>query len=331
MLQLDNKTPFLANIALFANEQAIDSLYVITKAVFNIGPRWTLAEKQLAPQETDIYIEEPLSSSLKHASDFHIGKAGTDIIMLGSAEAKDGQSVRSMDVGLRVGNKSKVVRVFGDRVWQNGHASDPQLFQKMPLIYERAYGGYYERDGIVADSYIRNPVGCGYLGQRSSRVLEGTPLPNLEDPNNLISRLGDSPLPACFAFVSPNWQPRINYAGTYDDTWVNDRAPFLPVDFNKRFLNSASPDLIYDGFLSGGEDVTIRGMSNKVAELNFHLPEVNLKCRVNVGGKIQDVKTQLETLIFEPNDLKLSMVWKSEFPCDKKIQKINEISLVLAR
>ena len=48
MLQLNNLTPFAADIATFPNEQGIDSLYVIVKATFIMGEPLCLADQQSA-------------------------------------------------------------------------------------------------------------------------------------------------------------------------------------------------------------------------------------------------------------------------------------------
>ena len=230
-----------------------------------------------------------------------------------------------------MGNKRKVVRVFGDRTWQNGVISGPEPFEQMPLVYERAYGGVHNsEDGKLASVEKRNPVGCGYLGDRQISSLEDWPLPNLEDPDDLMRSPSDVPMPACFAFVSPNWQPRVAFAGTYDENWQNQRAPFLPEDFNRRFLNAAHSDLIYDGFLQGGEPVRVTHMHPK-GDLQFNLPVVNLKCRVDVANQIKEPAANIETLIIEPNDLRTSIVWKAELACDKQTSKIKEISLSLTK
>ena len=41
MPQLNNISPFAASTALFPNEDAVDTLYVIVKATFNIGKALT--------------------------------------------------------------------------------------------------------------------------------------------------------------------------------------------------------------------------------------------------------------------------------------------------
>ncbi|VAW71532.1 hypothetical protein MNBD_GAMMA10-703 [hydrothermal vent metagenome] len=330
MLQLKNGTPFASSIALFPDEQGTDSLYLMVKASFNIGSSWTLADKQLAPIAADEYWGEPDKSSLKSASDFHTGKPATDIIMLGSAHAPDNEPVRQLDVSLQVGQVNKTVRVFGDRQWMNGRITAPEPFQTMPMVYERAYGGVYAVDGQIISQEDRNPVGNGFAGQRTQDEMNGMALPNLEDPASLIRQYTDQPAPSCFALSSPGWLPRRSHAGTYDIEWEQQRAPYLPVDYNSRFLNMAHSDLIYPGYISGGEQVMIRHM-HPAGDLQFTLPRINLASTVLFGEQELSTAFNLETLIIEPEQMKLSMLWRSSVSCDKKILKIRQIEVALSR
>ena len=120
MLQLHNTTPFAASMALFPNEDAIDTLYLIVKATFDISRDLTLSDEQAKPIDADVYWTEAGKSSVKYASDMHIGKPSTDIIMLGHACAPNKQEVTQLDVALSVGAVSKTVRVYGDRQWKDG-------------------------------------------------------------------------------------------------------------------------------------------------------------------------------------------------------------------
>ncbi|VUD66219.1 hypothetical protein TDB9533_03533 [Thalassocella blandensis] len=330
MLQIDNRTPFAAELALLANEDGIDTLYTIVKATFKVGKDWVLADEQVPPQIADEYHVEPLTSSLKAASDFHIGKAATDIIMLGSACAREGYPVKGLDVDLYVEKLHKKVRVFGDRRWDRGRISSAEPFEKMPLIYENAYGGAHFDGETLIESEVRNPVGRGFLGNRSISVLDGTVLPNLENPEKLINHPGDKVTPSCFSFVAPNWRPRADYAGTYDQHWQETRAPFLPKDFQRQFLNSASEGLVYSGFMSGGERIKITNM-HPTGDLMFQLPAVNLKCGFKVGKQMIDRPCVLETLILEPNDLTVSLVWRSAFIADKNARKVDDVLITLIR
>lgn len=330
MLQLKNNTPFSAAIALYPNEQGVDTLYTMVKSTFKIGPQWTLPDAQLPPQKEDLYWGEPNISSLKLASDYHTGKAATDIIMTGLACTPQQQLLRQMDVGLAVGNISKVIRVFGDRRWDSGRISTPEPFNSMPLVYERAFGGVDLVEGRQRAVEVRNPVGLGFAGQRKEHEINGSFLPNLECPAHLIQDYQETPAPACFASVAANWQPRVGYAGTYDEHWQNTRAPYLPEDYSPRFMNSASPDLIYPGFLTGGEPVVISGM-HPMGELKFNLPVINLVSKISLGGKERPVPFVLETLLLDPNQLQVSLVWRAAFSCDKQALKVSQVSISMLR
>lgn len=330
MLQLQNNTPFSAAIALFANEEGIETLYTIVKASFRIGQQWTLMDEQAAPLQEDIYRGEPGESSLWLPSDYHPGKAATDVMVLGDACAKEQRPVRQLDVSLSLGTISKTIRIFGDRVWRNGVMSPPTAFTVMPVIYERAFGGKDIFEGQTRATELRNPVGVSFSGKRSIADMENSPLPNIESPEFLIQSPKDNPAPAGFAPVAPNWYPRIDYAGTYDEAWSQSRAPYLPLDYSQRFMNSAHPELVYPGFLKGGESVRISGM-HPSGELHFNLPNVILHNKIVVENRVEMSNFKMESVIIEPNQLKLSIVWKSAFVCGMRARKINQVSVGMQR
>lgn len=329
MLQIKNNTPFSAEISLLPNEQGIDTLYIITKATFKIGDKWTLTDKQPPPTKADEFWGEPDSSSIKIPSDYHLGKVSTDIIMIGNAFSPNGQPVTQLDVNLRVSQCEKTIRVFGDRQWNNGVISHAAPFQSMPMVYERAYGGVHQSENGF-DSEKCNPVGLGFVGKRNRSELNGFPLPNLEDPLHLISSQRDTPKPVCFGANAGHWNPRASYAGTYDDNWLTTRAPYLPVDFDKRFFNVAMPELIFPQFLVGGEEVEISNMHTK-GNLKFSLPFISFTAQVDIAGEVKKPTFNLETLILAPNDLTITMVWRAAVNCNKKVSKIVDVKLNLTR
>jgi len=160
--------------------------------------------------------------------------------------------------------------------------------------------------------------------------MDGVPLPNLEDPHDLISNPAQRPIPACFGVCAPHWMPRSQYAGTYDEVWQTTRAPYLPKDFDSRFFCMAHPDLIYPGYLQGGETVEVTNMHQR-GKMVFTVPHVNLTTDVTVDGYSVKPGFKLETLIIEPNVLRLSMVWRATMQCDKKALKISDVKINLAR
>ena len=331
MLQLKNNTPFAAQLALFPNQFGVDSLYIFVKATFNIGQQWTLADEQKMPQKEDEhYTDDPATSSIKLASDMHIGKASTDIIMNGHACSPTEKEVRQMNVSISVGSVTKTVRIFGDRIWNNGNIGPIKPFKTMPLVYEKAFGGVHQKDGHIIAGEDRNPVGCGFFGKRKTSEFNGQSLPNLEDPAKLLQYTGDIVSPAGFGFISPNWHPRVSFAGTYNEVWQRKQAPYLPKDFDLRFFNMAHPDLIYPGYLLGGEPVKISGVRAE-GDLQFNLPTIALTADVFIKSRAEHPMFTLETLLLEPDQLNLSMTWKAALKCDKEALKIKEVVINLAR
>uniref|UniRef100_UPI000CAFE61D DUF2169 domain-containing protein n=1 Tax=Psychromonas sp. Urea-02u-13 TaxID=2058326 RepID=UPI000CAFE61D len=136
--------------------------------------------------------------------------------------------------------------------------------------------------------------------------------------------------PAGFAPCSGNWLPRRQWAGTYDEVWQTTRAPYLPDDFDKRFLNAAHSDLVYPGYLQGGEPILIKNM-HPAGDIQLTVPQVKMLCQANMGSKQIPLKLNIETLTLEPNKQLLSMVWLAHFECDKTLLKIKEIEVKLSR
>lgn len=335
MLQLKNETPFVPSIAVFPDQNGIDTLYVTVKATFDLGARVDISEQQQPLRLADEYWGEPGQSSLKYASEIHLSKPTTDVIVVGEACLPGRRPAQQLDVSVSVGGRNKIIRVFGERVWDSGflgmNISTPQTFETLPLVYENAFGGVHVVDAANNEVLFeeRNSVGKGFIGKRANKEIEGMALPNLEDPTQLIAKPKDRPAPACFGFVAPSWLPRRNFAGTYDAHWQKTRAPYLPTNFDMRFFNAASPDLQMQQFLRGGEAVEIVNMSPH-GPLRFALPQCELSVDVRVAGQVVRPKFALETVLVEPNDKRLSMVWRAELQCDKQVLKVEQVTLALA-
>ncbi len=330
MLQLKNHSPFEPAITLFPDQNGIDTLYVVVRATFRIAEGVEIAEEQLKPVLADEYWGDPATTSLKYASEMHLTKPATDVVLVGHAWPPNGSPVQHLDVRLAVAERERVIRVFGNRVWRNGAITRPEPFESIPLMYEYAYGGVHvvdtETQEILAEE--RNPVGRGFYGKRSESELEELPLPNLEDPKSLIGNPGDGAAPACFAFVSPAWLPRQSYAGTYNEAWQKQRAPYLPEDFNPRFFNAAHPNFIFDRYLQGGEPVALDNLSRQ-GPLRFKLPACRLEAKVTVAGQTESPALNLETVLIEPEANRLCMTWRGAVPCDKKALKVEQIDVDL--
>jgi hypothetical protein len=314
---IENNTPFAFDFTLLADEEGHPLVVPLVQATYTLQERGlgTLAEKQLPVQPRGELWGEPGKSSYKYEPQFAFTKPATDVVLIGHACAIEGSATEVL-VRSRVGRLDKAVRVTGDRYWVRSlgslSMSYPEPFEKVPLVYERAFGGW-DRSHPDPDKHRfepRNPVGTGFRSKHGS-FEEGIRLPNLEDPRHPISNYLDTPPPAGFGFTSPDWQPRASFAGTYDDQWMKDRMPLLPKDFDRRFFNAASPGLIAPGYLRGDEPVLIENASPR-GTLSFNLPGVPPpECRVRLVGR-QDAQVPmfLDTVIINTDEDVLLLLWR---------------------
>ena len=199
MWQVDNRTPFAAERGWVSDRDGAEIWLVAVKATFDILPDGSTIPSKDQPPVLRVpeYHGEPGKSSIKYEADLILTKNTTDVIVIGHAHAPGGRAVKELDVGFRVGQVQKTLRVFGDRRWGLMGPTSPQLFTKMPLVYERAFGGVDNKSPHPERDWDwRNPVGCGYATKKAH--LDDVPVPNIESPHRLISSCNDRPAPAGF-------------------------------------------------------------------------------------------------------------------------------------
>ncbi len=318
MHRIVNTTPFRAALDIFPDRRGVDTLHVTLKATFRLGPALAVSDDQAPIRVADEYTGEPASSSLRYPGERHLAKPGTDILLVGEAHAPRGEPVTTLDVALAVGPVRKVIRVVGDRQWQRGPtpSSAPVPFVTMPLVHERAFGG-----PLVP----HNRVGRGHRGGHPHLI--GAALPNLEDPRRPFLDHGDASLPACFAAIAPSWSPRCELAGTYDESWARQRAPYLPADFDPRFFHAAPPDQTTATHLHGGEPVELLHLAPE--PLRFTLPVVAWTVRAHLGGDELPLAPELETVMIEPDADRLCLLWRAAAVVDRRALELDEVTVDL--
>jgi hypothetical protein len=315
---VDNSTPFAFESLFLADEEGRPLLVPVVKATYVIHPRegLALAEKPVPVNAAGQFWGDPDKSSYKYEPECVFIKLATDVVLIGHAHAPR-PGATEVNVSLRVGPLEKTVRVIGDRQWVKGllgaSPSEPKPFERIPLIWERAYGGWDRSHPEPAKHAFepRNPVGTG-IKLKHGNLEQATPPPNLEDPRRPLKSYGDAPPPAGFGFTGPSWQPRAAFAGTYNDAWMKDRMPLLPKDFDRRLFNAAAPGLIASGYLKGNEAVTVENASPG-GRISFALPGVPApQCLVAlVGRPDQQLQTQLDTVIVNLDDKVLLLLWRA--------------------
>jgi len=311
VLELQNKTSFTCQQLPLTDRNGANILRIVLKASYEISPDEQLlqAENQADIIMEDQYWGKPGDSSVRYESDITLDKPYTDIIINGHAYAPQGRGVREMDVYVHYQKRLlKRLRIFGDRKWNKGlfgwHKTTPEPFRKMPIVYDRAYGGSDEKG-----SEPRNRSGTGYSSSLDNKF-KGTSLPNVEFPDQLIKSPRNKPTPAGLGVISKHWEPRLSFAGTYDNRWIEDRFPLLPLDFDMRFNQSVPRDQ-WVNRPQGSEIVEIMGMT-KEGNLKFQLPEcllinIILHYKTHTEKKSMDI----DTVFIEPDEHRVTLTWRS--------------------
>jgi len=328
MWVLNNNTPFAAERTWVRDKRGAEVWLVAVKGTFFINPDGSI---QLAEEQEEVNIApkfrgDPESSSLLYDTDLPHFKKNTDILIEGHAYAPRGRPVRRVDVALRLGKIKKILRVTGDRVWKNSlidvSLSRPEPFVKLPLIYERAFGGAdrTSKNPKYHDWDLRNPVGCSFA--KKARHLIGKPAPNIEDPTSLIGNWKRNSRPAGFGPIAGHWSPRRELSGTYDEHWEKSRQPLLPEDFDERYYQCAPEDQQTQGHLKGGELLELYNMTPS-GTLKFNLPRVTLGFTTYFDdNSTEEHRAVLHTIIVKPDFPVVIMVWHTSLECHHKVLKL---------
>jgi hypothetical protein len=320
MWAVHNLTRFKTDRTFARDADGAEIFVVAVRATLAIGSDGAVvvAENQqdvcLAPS----HFGEPESSSLRYDADLVRTKPGTDVVLHALAHSADERPVPFVDVGFRVGPMVKKLRVVGDRVWERSSRGvspgSPLPFITMPICYERAWGGKLPQSEARDPG---NPVGVGRC------AVPGEAVPNcelVEDP--IQSPSHDGP-PAGFGPIACHWLSRSRFAGTFDDAWKRERRPLVPRDFSDAYFRCAPLDQQIDGFLQGGEEVVLFGLSPE-GLLRFRLPRISIGFSTRISGGIEHHRGELHTVVIEPEQQRLVMVWQTALPCHNTLYSLEE-------
>ncbi len=332
---IDNQTPLVLEPVYLEDEDGRPTLTTVVKATFDVLPRGrlVLADQQRPLDAAGTFWGPPEASSHRFEPEVAPIKVATDVAVVGHAHAPR-PGTTSMDVGVRVGPVSKGLRVIGDRMWYRvglGHAlTPPRPFERIPVQYERAFGGW-DRSSPDPTQHAcerRNTVGRGF--HATHRDPDTTDLaPNIEDPAALIEGFRDHPAPAGFGFTLPGWLPRASLAGTFDAQWEATRKPRLPADFDRRFYNGAAAGLVAPGLLRGDEPVSVLGMRPE-GGVAFSLPGIAPPAvRVSIVRRPDERPAlALDTVILDMDQMQLILLWRARMRLPEGPADVRSMELV---
>ncbi len=336
MWDVDNQTRFAHDHSWDRGRDGAETWIVVVKGTFDIAPDGSthLADVQQPVCTVPQYFGEPGASSLRQDTDLFRVKPTTDVLVIGHARAPHGGLVERLDVTLKLDSFEKTLRVVGDRSWTRGFAGlrlgAAKPFDAMPLVYERAFGGFdattATSDGVRPGD-DRNPVGTGFA--LDSDRLAGRAAPNVLYPQDAVSFVADSrPSPAGFGPIASHWLPRRAWGGTYDETWVKSRKPLVPDDFDERFHLCAPTDQRPPKYLEGGEFIELRNMTLD-GLLRFRLPRVTFGFETHFArGEPVLHRQVLHSVIIEPDVPRVALVWQTALACHHRVLQLERTEVV---
>lgn len=347
------------------NQKGEPILSVIVKRTYNIKDdgHCVLSDEQ-TPLHRGVEFYDEKEDTIVHDIDLYPIKPFTDIVVKG--KAKNPRKTNSFSASVEIARRKLEMQITGNRKVhksENGVLtfSEAELINEIPLEYGFAYGGKDLlaekplREKIENDEslkfineildplsgspyrYPRNPVGKGFIVEPHSKTIEVLDLPNIEDPNNLITpdnlicedvdQWYKMPVPTCTDWVSPGWFPRVAYFGVFplpkglneniyeiknnwaDPDLLKSTSDIKKSQFSFRACNGASLGL-QAKYLQGGEQCRLTNIHPNKKEFIFQLPKEQPKIKVDGrNGKLLTTAPVMHSVIIEPDQKKLSVVW----------------------
>jgi uncharacterized protein YjbI with pentapeptide repeats len=289
------------------------SLTLIVKGTFALQPgKPTIAtEEQLFPTGDELYPddEEGLGAP-RYENDFAPLKTNADLLLVGTCYPPNQTAVPFTRATFRVGQRAKTVAVIGNRFWKGrmGGWTDPAPFTEMAIRYENSYGG---------PGFPQNPIGKGFEEQKNEDGSKEHPLPNIEDPANLIRGKGDRRDPTGFGPLGRLWKERFSKVGSYKGDWLEKRFPAFPTDFDWRHFNAAPADLQVPGYLRGDEELFMENLHREFPAYTSQLPGKRIRCFMreaapeNVAEQpFREVVMNLDTLTVDMEAETATLLWR---------------------
>lgn len=323
-----NYTPFHSELLPLMNKNGAECRVAVTKATFVVPPSGglTLHEEQRPIRYGDEMWVSPEIPDIKWPADLCVFKPGTDFVVVGEACAPLGKPARSMEVGIEVGNRKKILRVYGPRFWRRTLGSmapgESEPVESVTLRWSNAYGGVDLTDPEHPLEEPANPVGNG-IAREPERLLD-TPAFQIEDPERGPRR------PAGCSAIGRSYEPRRSYAGNYNANWLENRYPARPIDYRDEHEQCAPPDQVFATPLGGGEVIRLSQLHPK-GPWSFQVPRLRMEVEAIIDGKTQVVHPHLDTVLVDAGAKTVELSWRASFRCPPKMRNHFEVVRVRSK
>lgn len=339
-MELINATRMPAAYNIGLEPSGRELLVVVIKGTFCIpregepAGRFALHEQQVPLIMADTFAGEPGLSAPINEADFAAYKPACDILLNGSVYAPHGRATARVEVAIQIAGWSKRFAAVGARHWDCSfgamRATPPQPFVKQPVSYNVAFGGadLSHDDPAQHAVCVRNPAGTGFHKNLEAELIDNSALPLTEELGRGVTDTVGDYLPMAFGPVGRSWEPRVRFAGTYDETWLEHHFPFLPPDFDRRYYQSAPVDQqLPPGFFDGGAQVVLTNLTPDTVT-RFDVP--GLRAPVAVfprSGPRENYLATLDTLLIEPDDDRFCLTWRLSRPLRRNIFEIARVQV----
>lgn len=251
---------------------------------------------------------------VKQDADLVAWKPLVDFVVHGKAHAPKGKQARYFDAGVVVAGQPKMVRIFGNRKIDLSSGgirfTEPELFEEMPLHWGLAYGGVDDASNPAIELvYPRNPVGKGFFVAPPPEKLHGRPLPNLENPNQLLhpdallvkrfDRWKLAPVPMALGWTSRSFQDRVQASVPAHPGRIPQPSP------------NAAPAFLRLPRLAGTESVVLGYMDAEFPRLEFSLPGDVPNAFLDAGKGAAEMPVALQTIEVYPSSRMVTLLWRA--------------------
>ncbi|HEY4119578.1 MAG TPA: DUF2169 domain-containing protein [Byssovorax sp.] len=281
-----------------------DSLVLVVKGTYALAHGGRAVAVDPEPVLGDVFAgDDALAGACLHASELVPFKPKADALLVGKVYTPEGKPLPRCSASFSVGGAALSLLVTGDRYWlhpPSPQTSEPRPFSAMDIGYARAFGG---------PGWAANPAGRGVFAADAHDAID-RPLPNVEDPRDLVQKPGDRPAPAGFGPLSPHAAHRMATWPRALGSYAEERWPWPPEGLDHRYFNAAQPALQIEGYLRGDEAITCENLHPKHRRFTCELPRERARCFVVEGDRFREIALRLDTISVDMEAGKLALVWR---------------------
>lgn len=265
----------------------------IVKATFTLVHQ---ANMKVAPADPiitgDVYHHDNPTRSVRLTSDLAPHLPRGEVILTGHAHAPSDRRTSSVTVGLAVFDRYE--QLFAKHLEVRGDVGPDGVkpFRKMPLVYERAFGGPGWED---------NPLGTGTGGAKL-------------EPNILY--IGEPRRSAGFGPLPSAWPTRKKLLSPDARKAVERPVAEIPEGCDWTYFHAAPPDQRC-AYLTGSEWVVLEGMILGEPRMRSRLPAAQGRARVfwagDGDGDGEPLELTADTLRIDADRGTCSVTWRKSF------------------